>query len=243
MQPVIRPRATHALTWAAALLLLPVALAAACSAPPEPSPVPTPAITAADVVERTRQATAQLNSFRFSLYHESGHTALPGGIALKSAEGAAVAPDSLSFTAKTTIGRAFVKIEAVLTGGETYMTNPITGKWNRIPPADSPFGAFDPPGLVATILGRVEHPSFAETPAPDAGYTISATVSAAAFASLVGHVNPEFTVDVTLTIDPASFHLERVDATGRVADDEPEDVRRIIELSDFDAAIVIEPPL
>ena len=243
MQPVTRPRATLPLTWAAALALLPIALTAACSGAAEPSPAPTPSITAAEVVERTRQATAELDSFRFSLYHESGHTALPGGIVLKSAEGAAVAPDKLSFTAKTTVGRAFVKIEAILTGGDTYMTNPVTGNWSRLPPGESPFGTFDPPRLVATILGQVERPSFAETPVSDAGYTVSATVSAAAFASLVGHVNPEYTVDVLLRVDPASFHLMRVDATGRVADAEPEDVRRIIELSDFDAAITIEPPL
>ena len=228
---------------AASLALLLVAFAVACSSTAEPSPAPTPAITAAEVVDRAREVTAGLSSFRFRLGHESGHTALSGGIVLKSAEGAAVAPDKLSFTAKTTVGRAFVKIDAVLTGGATYMTNPVTGNWGKLSPEESPFGTFDPPLLVASILGQVEDPSFAEPPAPGADYAISARISAAAFASLVGHVNPDYTVDIIVTIDSASFHLKRVDATGRVTDAEPEDVRRIIELSDFDAAIVIEPPL
>jgi len=230
-------------TWAAALALPLIALAAACSSAAEPSPAPTPAISAAEVVDRASEVTAGLSSFRFRLYHESGHTALPGGIVLKSAEGAAVAPDKISFTAKTTLGRAFVKIEAVLIGGDTYMTNPVTGNWAKLRPEDSPFGTFDPPRLVANILRQIEQASFAEPPAAAADYAISARVSAAAFASLVGHVNPEYAVDVILTVDSASFHLKRVDATGRVTDAEPEDVRRIIELSDFDAAIAIEPPL
>ena len=96
---------------------------------------------------------------------------------------------------------------------------------------------------MAAILGQVEDPSFAEPPSPGVDYALSARISAAAFASLVGQVNPEYIVDVVLRVDPASFHLKRVEATGRVADAEPEDVRRIIELSDFDAAIAIEPPV
>ncbi len=242
MQPVTRPRPTRRITWAAAFALLSVALAAACSGDAEPSPTPTSTVTAAEVVERASDVTAALRSFRFLLSHESGHTTLPGGIALKSAEGAAVAPGNLSLTAKATIGRAFVKIDAVLTGGKTYMTNPVTGTWSELPAEDSPFGTFDPPLLIAAILGQVEHPSFAEPPSPGVDYAISARISAAAFASLVGHVNPEYIVDVVLRVDPAGFHLKRVEATGRVADAEPEDVRRIIELSDFNAAITIEPP-
>jgi len=243
VQSVTRPRPARRITWAAALAVLPIALAAACSGAAEPSPTLAPAVTAAEVVARARDSTAALHSFRFLLSHESGHTALPGGIALTSAEGAAVAPGNLSFTAKATIGRAFVKIDAVLTGGNTYMTNPVTGTWSELPAEDSPFGTFDPPLLIATILGQVEHPSFAEPPSPGVDYAISARISAAAFASLVGQINPEYTVDVVLRVDPAGFHLKRVEATGRVADAEPEDVRRIIELSDFDASITIEPPV
>lgn len=187
---------------------------------------------------------AELETFRFRLTHRRGATLLPGGFAITEAEGVVRSPDSLRVSADTVFGGAFVKIDAVVIGDETYMTNPLTRNWNKIAPEDSPFAVFDPAGLIADILEQVTTNEFAEAPGIVEGqYHLVGTVPAAAWRSLVGEVVADRELEYSMDIDPDSFHLTGVRLHGPLKADEAEDVDRTIELSDFDVPVQFEPPI
>ena len=157
-------------------LLVAVALAvfalAGCSRSSDTEPVtvqptattpPVPPVTAPEAVALAREAMTDLASFRFELTHDSGFTALSGGLELSRA-GGVVAQDGLDLEAEAKIGRAFVRIEAIVIDEQTWMTNPLTGAWSEIPPEDSPFSFLDPVKLVADILGDTRDAVFPDDP-------------------------------------------------------------------------------
>ncbi len=232
------------------ILVLAVALiAAACggeeatepAATPTPTPVP---ITADEVLEQTRSVMAALQSFRFRLTHRSGATLLPGGFTINEAEGVVDSPDSLRLSADTVFGGGFIKINAVVIGKNTWMTNPLTRNWNEIAQEASPFAVFDPAGLIADIIDQVATNEFTEPGGIVEGrYRLAGTIPSTAWRSLVGEVDPDLMLEYTMDIDPQSFHLTEVRLLGALKAEEDEDTDRSIQLSGFDAPAEIVPPI
>ena len=223
----------------------------ACGAPviapttPTAAPTPTPhALTADGVLDRTRLAIAALESFHFRLTHSSGMTVLPGGFAVRDAEGTIDNPDRLALTSDTVFGGVFIKIDVVVLPNVTYMTNPLTGNWNEITPEESPFAVFDPSGLIADILEQVESNQFAgESPVVDGLYRLSGTIPGGALRGLVGDVESGRTLKYQMSIDPTAFHMLEVRLIGALNPSEDAGVDRTIELSQFDVPVNIESPI
>ena len=211
----------------------------------EPSPTATPdapLVTASEAVELSKAAMTNLDSFSFQLTHESGHTTLSGALELTRA-GGLVATNGLDLEAEANIGRAFVRVEAVVIGEQTWMTNPLTGVWSEIPPEDSPFAFLDPVKMVADILGATMDAEYSpETPSSNER-RITGTIPALSLATLVGSVDPDAAPAVTLDFDSNSNLLKRVEIDGKVQpEDEPSTIR-IITLSEFDSNVSLEPPI
>jgi len=228
------------------VLLLLVLLPVACSNS-EAAPVPTsfaaPKFTAAEVVELSKTSMGNIDSFSFQLTHDSGHTTLSGALQLTRA-GGFVATDGLDLEAEASIGRMFVKVEAVVIGQQTWMTNPITGVWSEIAPEDSPFAFLDPVKLVADILGDTQQPTYAkEEQASNSDIEISGKIPAKSLAALVGYVNPDAIPNVVITIDSSSNLLKKIIISGAVQSEDEPDTIRVITLSDFDEPSTIEPPI
>ncbi|MDE0592753.1 MAG: LppX_LprAFG lipoprotein [Dehalococcoidia bacterium] len=229
---------------AMAVLLLLVLLPGACSnSEAAPEPTAAPKLTAAEVVELSKTSMGNIDSFSFQLTHDSGHTTLSGALQLTLA-GGFVATDGLDLEAEASIGRLFVKVEAVVIEEQTWMTNPITGVWSEIAPEDSPFAFLDPVKLVADILGDTQQATYAkDDQASNGDIEISGKIPAKSLAALVGYVNPDAIPNVVLTIDSSSNLLKKIIISGVVqSEDEPGTIR-VITLSDFDEPSTIEPPI
>ena len=227
----------------AALMLL-ISLSSGCTKS-EPTPVPTTSqqLTADEIVDRSKSSMANLGSFSFQLTHESGHTTLSGALQLTRA-GGFVATNGLDIEAEANIGRAFVRVEAVVIGEQTWMTNPITGVWSEIAPEDSPFGFLDPVNLVSDILGDTQQAAYPSEDQSSNGDTqISGKIPAQSLAALVGSVDTDAVPSVLLTIDSSSNLLKKIVISGVVqAEDEPETIR-VITLFKFDEPSTLEPPI
>ena len=189
------------------------------------------------------QILKRRQSLRHLQTHDSGHTTLSGALQLTRA-GGFVATDGLDLEAEASIGRMFVKVEAVVIGQQTWMTNPITGVWSEIAPEDSPFAFLDPVKLVADILGDTQQAVYPVNDQSSSGDTeISGLIPAKSLASLVGSVDPDATPNVLLTIDSTSNLLKKIVIFGVVqAEDEP-GTMRVITLSKFDEPSTLEPPI
>ncbi len=235
-----RPRRTSVL--ALFILLLVVTVVFGCSKS-EPTPVPvTPRITASEAVAKSKSAMGDLQSFSFELTHDSGFTTLSGSLELTRADGI-VAPGGLDLKAEANIGRAFVRVEAVVIGERTWMTNPLTGTWSEIPPEDSPFSFLDPVKLVADILGETQHPGYVLDGDQTSDILIIGSLPAPTFVALVGTVNRDAVPSVTLTLDSDSYLLKKIIISGDIQlEDDPSTIR-VITLSEFDKPVSLESPI
>jgi len=235
-----RPRRTSVFEFS--ILLLVVTVIFGCSKS-EPTPVPaTPQITGSEAVAKSKLAMGDLQSFSFELTHDSGFTTLPGSLELTRA-GGIVAPGGLDLEAEANIGRAFVRVKAVVIHERTWMTNPLTGTWSEIPPEDSPFSFLDPVNLIADILGETQDPGYVLDGDHTSDILIIGSLPAPTLAALVGSVNPDAVLSVTLTLDPDSYFLKKIIISGDVQLEEDPSTIRVITLSEFDKPVSLEPPI
>ncbi|MCZ6538348.1 MAG: LppX_LprAFG lipoprotein [Chloroflexi bacterium] len=250
VRPGLRARQIpNALVLVAAITVA-VAVAAGCSKTPVPEPPVesrsvepvAPTITAPEAVAESRNAMANLDNFRFELTHDSGFTSLSGGLELIRAEGL-VTQKGLDLEAEAKLGRAFVRVEAVVIDDRTWMTNPLTGAWSEIPPEDSPFSFLDPVKLVADILGDTREATYYEKPRADADLTITGRIPATTLAALVGTVDPDAVPAVTLTLSAGTYLLKKIVVVGVTQPDDDENTTRVISLSEFDNPVSLKPPI
>lgn len=219
-----------------------LAMAGACgSEESTPEPVATP-VTPAEVVALSQHAMSALDSFSFQLTHDVGHTTLSGALQLTRA-GGLVATNGLDLEAEANIGRAFVRVEAVVIGEQTWMTNPLTGVWSEIAPEDSPFSFLDPVKLVADILGDTEQATYSTNSSSAGNVTVKGTIPAESLAALVGSVDPTAVPNVELTLDSNSKRLNKIVITGVVQPEDESNTIRVITLSEFDQQVSLEPPI
>ena len=239
---IIRTRRTFSLSALALITALLVVSVLGCSSE-DPTPVPAePTVTASEAVDLSRAAMTALDSFSFQLTHESGHTTLSGALELSRA-GGLVATNGLDLEAEANIGRAFVRVEAIVIDEQTWMTNPLTGVWSEIAPEDSPFSFLDPVKLVADILGDTQQASY-PNPAPSNGeIQISGTIPAQSLAALVGSVDPDAIPEVTLSLDSGTNRLNKIVISGHVQPEDEDGTIRVITLSEFNKQVSLEPPI
>lgn len=223
-----------------------IVFALACSSRDQSEPVPAlEPLSASEVLVRSSDALSGLTSFRFALSHDRGNTVLTNGIEVQRVTGTAVAPDSYSLDADTLVAGFFVNTQVIVIDQDSYMTHPITHRWQLLESDVSPFGTFNPTLLVASILEQVDGPAHAPpSSGKDGVYVIDGSLPAAALKSLTGGVDesaPPLTVQVT--VDGATFLPVEARITGRATEAESDDLVRTVRLFEFDGNITVEPPV
>lgn len=218
-------------------------IAAACSSGGAEAPT-AERLSPQAVLDNARAAMAGVPQFEFELTHPEGTTALDGGLDLRRAEGAVIAPGRLSVEAEANLGRVFVRVEAIVVEGQTWMTNPLTGNWSRIAPQDSPFSFLDPVRLVTNVLAQTTDPAYPAAGGASGGkIVLNGKVPSEALQPLVGTVLPGAILDVQLTVDAQSFLLTSARLSGRLQPEDGDNFVRLITFSGFDADLTIEPPV
>ena len=205
-----------------------------------PVPTPTP-IDPAALLHASGRVMEDLDSFHFRLTHRSGNTPLSGNFVVDEAEGEVVKPDRISAKFSGSFGGFAINSGLITLGDLSFMTNPLTDKWEIVPPEVSPLGFFDPRRGIVAIMSQVEQPRL--LPGSDGVYRIGGKLRAVALRSLLGSALRDATVDVALTLDAEALHLLEAVIDGRVTPAEEDGVVRVITLSRFNEPFVIEPPL
>ena len=211
------------------------------SATPEPtsSPTPTP-VNAEALLQESGKVMEELESFHFRLHHRSGGTPLMPNLLLEEAEGDVIRPDGISVQFTGTFGGFAIKSSLITLGDSSYMTNPLTGKWESVPTEVSPLGFFNPRRGVTSMMARVEGSTL--LPSDGKVHRVKGVLEAEALAPLVGATVEGSTVGVELAIDAETLRLLEAAFDGRVTPAEPDGTVRVITLSRFGEPVTIEPP-
>lgn len=210
------------------------------TAPNPTAPTPTP-IDVASLLRRSGETTGALNTFHFKLEHnEAGGTPLSGSLTVTEAEGDVARPDRISTEFAGTLGNFAVRSSLISVGEESYLTNPLTGAWERVAREVSPLGFFDPQQGIGSMMSEVRSPALISHSAEE--YRIDGTLDVAALRPLLGTSAQGTTVQVQLTIDVDTLFLKRAVIEGRATATEPDGVVRTITLSNFNESVSIQPP-
>jgi len=199
--------------------------------------------SAAALVDESADATAAVETFHFTL-DTRGLPRSATGLQLTAAEGDVATPDSAKADVTGTFAGTPVTTQMVAIGDDTWIKNPLSGAWQAIDVSTTPLALLDPvegvlgamKGIADPVLEGTEEVGGVET------QKIGGTVPAANVAPLVAVKGGDGDVPVTLWIGSEDKLLRRVEIVGAVADGEPAEAQRTIEISRFDEPVTIEPP-
>lgn len=224
------------------VLLSLFAVVSACGGSTPPS---TPAaLTGAQIVARAAAAMAGVTSLHFVLDHQSGGTPIVGGVTMTRAEGDIARPDRLKARLSGTISGVVLRLDAVVIGSTAYVTNPLSGQWQRYDSAVSPLAFFDPAEGVSAILRGLQRVEALGESVHDgaAVYRVRGSIDSSELKSLAGSVVTGEAVEAEALIAKDGFRLLRVTLKGRLTAAEAAGLVRTLTLSDFDQPVTIEPP-
>ena len=188
---------------------------------------------------------ALLDSFQFELSHRNGGTPIAAGLVVMAVIGNVVKPDKLKLSWEGTYSGFFVRAQVITLEGETYMTDPITGRWGPISGDVNPLGFFDPALGITSIMADLTEVSMTglDTLGDTQTYLMKGSLPSQSLKPLLGTVAPDLMVDTQLWIGMEDMYLHQVVFRGRVTPDDAHDIKRTIKLSNFNQPVSIETPL
>jgi len=219
-------------------LFLAVLLLTACDdAPDVPLDGVDPVLLLSAAAERTEQAT----SFHFALEHEGGTTEIVRGVQMTSAEGDVVGTDRLRASIEGSVGPLNLKLEIVILPDESWITNPLTQRWER--EEISVDDLFDPAVGVTALMRAVSEPRLTGADSIDgvAVYRVAASVDSGDV-QMFGSARAGRELVATAWIGVDDLLVYRIELQGPLNSGEPDDLIRRITFSDFDVAVEIVAP-
>jgi hypothetical protein len=199
--------------------------------------------SADEIVRGSVERTGAVRRFHFTLDIQN----LPRsttGLALQAAEGDIVVPDRLRANVTGTLAGISLTTELVVIAKTTYLKDPLSGAWRTIDVKTSPIAFFDPAQGVLSVIENVE--SVRRDGSEQVGgaetHRLVGRVPVRELSPLLGNPPGDELVDVTLWIGEEDLILRRIRVDGPIAEREPEDALRIVEVSRFDEPVTIEAP-
>ena len=209
--------------------------------PPSPTPTPIP-LEPDEVIKNAIDSLVEAGSIWFLLEHENGFTEALGGLELTRVEGA-ITESGMSITAEANLGRIYIEVDAILIGTNTWLTNPLTGEWELLPNEENPIGFLQPIAAVKGVLEGLTSAEFIEPPESGADYLMTSPLRAEALKSLLGEIIPDGTGVAEVVMDHETFEMKSARITGALQIRDSDSTVRILEMSRYGEAFVIEPPI
>ncbi|GAC1554564.1 MAG: LppX_LprAFG lipoprotein [Herpetosiphon sp.] len=153
--------------------------------------------------ERAAQTMTATPAIHFAMTVTGGS----GAPSLQSAQGDIVIPDRLRATIKARTLGLITEIGVVTIGDRQWATNPLSGRWEVVPPTSASFNLntlFDPH---LGIAGLLRTQSWTSKSAGSGGYLLHSTVDGSKLSALTAGFITTGNVDVQLHVDGGSFFV------------------------------------
>lgn len=199
--------------------------------------------TAEELVQTSVERTNAVKSFHFTLDVQNVPKTA-AGLQLTGAEGDVALPDRARADVTGNFAGAAIATQIIAIGEKVWLKSPLSGTWQPIDVSTTPLALLDPAQGVLGVMSKVSEPTDAGTEEVN-GVTlhkISGTATAADVAPLVAVSPSDRNVPVTLWIGEDDHLLRRIEVKGPIAEGEPEDAVRLVEVSRFDEPVTIEQP-
>jgi len=209
------------------------------------TPTATPTVEAIDPAELLERAAARMETveaFRFELDHENGTSEIVRGIEMERAEGAVAGPERLEVEIEGRFLSLNVKLGVIILPDESFLRSPITGNWDREDVNIDSF--FDPANGVTALMRSVEGAVVEGTDRIDGVdvVVLEASIDSGELTLFGDSTIPGRSVTAKLWIGSEDPLVYRIELTGPVLAGDDDEIKRRIELFDFDGEIVIEAP-
>lgn len=169
-----------------------------------------------------------------------------GNIRLVSAEGDLARPDLVEATARVSVAVATVNVELIVIGDDAYMTNFISGNWERAPDDFSynPALLFSDSDGLGPIMENIQDPVLAGPEAVDGreAHRVTGTVTGDQIDDITAGSIVGETIDVIVWIAEDNHEVLRLDISAPPTEDTGE-TRWDLTFTDHNADVDIEAPI
>jgi lipoprotein LprG len=199
--------------------------------------------SAEELVRESVDATAAIQSFHFTL-DVQGVPRTSAGLQLTAAEGDVLTPDRARADVTGNFAGTPITTQVVAIGDDVWLKNPLSGDWQPIDVSATPLALLDPSQGVLGVMTGITDPTDEGTEELNGVELrkIGGSAPARDVAPLVAVAPSDRDVPVTLWIGEEDRLLRRIEVSGPVADGEPADALRVVEVSRFDEPVTIEAP-
>lgn len=236
--------------WPAVLALLVIcAVAGGCSSnknnnaakasTPAAASTPTPQ----QLLDEATRNTEALKAFHFTLTHENGETPIANGISMRKADGDFVSPDRFKATISGTVG-GFTLDAKVINVGDKVWLQALTPNYQPLSSGVSAAQILDPNNGVLKALKAVRNTHYAGTDKINGAdmTVIGGTIDAGDLTALDSQAQQGKPVNGRVWIGNNDHRVYRLRIEGPLNDQEPGNIARQIDLSQFNENVTIEPP-
>jgi hypothetical protein len=201
-------------------------------------------LTAIQLVSKTSDKLDSINSFHFTLDQTGGGTPVGMGMEMTKVDGDIVRPDRLKATVTGMVSGLSMGIQMVSVGEVTYMTNPLTGKWELLPSQFAILSVFNPNTGITTIMRGITSlvKLSDEQSAGVICYHVSGTIDSENLSPITGSSVKGTAISVELWVGKDDSLIRSIKLTGKITETEVPGIIRTLNLSNFDESIVIALP-
>lgn len=190
------------------------------------------------------QATQALNSFHFTLNHENGTTPIAQGISMRKADGDFLRPDRLRATVSGTVAQGFdVDVKVISIADQTWLAL-VDSRYLPLGNGVSASAILDPNNGVLKAVNSVRSPAYAGNDRINGVDTrmVTGTIDAGDLTALDSQAQAGKSVAGKVWIGATDHRVYRIRLEGPLNDQEPANIARQIDLSQFNSALDIQPP-
>jgi hypothetical protein len=203
--------------------------------------------TAAELVSQAAEAFEETQSFHI-VYDLANAPSGGSGLRLTHAEGDVAVSDGVQEGIELQVAGTFSGIplesQLVIVEADGFLKDPLTGAWRELDVTQVPGAFFDLLEGVPSVLRSIREVERAGEEQADGvdTYRLRGKITAERLAAFLGNTPSDELVPVELWVGQEDSLIRRIQVTGPVEADEPENVARTVDLSAFGKSVRIERP-